>query len=61
MSSVIPQPDRRLGQAVFVSKRTHAGSVQNKKSSSGGFKPEPSGGKHTQKVTARKNQDIALD
>src|SRR2546422_303805 len=61
MACIVPQPDRRLGQAVFVSQYTYACRGQHEKSSGSGFEPKPAGREHAQKMPARKNQHIAFD
>src|SRR5205823_3286490 len=61
MSGIVPQLDHRLGQAVFVSEHTQACCVQHENSPGGGFEPKPAGREHAQKMSARKNQNIAFD
>src|SRR5437867_3671541 len=61
MAGIVPQPDHRLGRAIFVPEYTYAGCVQCEKSPGGGFESKPTGSEHSQKMPARKNQNIASD
>src|SRR5438552_876042 len=61
MTSVVPQPDHRFGQVVFIAQHTHARCAQQEKPAGRRFKAEPTGGEHPKKMAARKKQHIALD
>jgi hypothetical protein len=59
--SIIPKPDRRIGDVMFVAERTKACCVQHQKLSGSRLESEPASGEHSQEMSARKNQDIAFD
>jgi hypothetical protein len=61
MTCIVPQPDRRLGQIVFVTQGTQAGGAQEEVSAGSGFKPEPPSCQNTQEVPAGKEQDVSVD
>src|SRR5947208_457536 len=61
IAGVVPQPDHRLGQAIFVSKYTYAGCGQREKSPGRGFEPKPARGEHSEKMPTGKYQQIAFD
>src|SRR5437867_2094937 len=61
MAGMVPQPHRRLGQAIFVSKYTYACCGQHEKSPGRGFEPEPASSEHSEKMPTGKYQHIAFD
>src|SRR5262245_49273898 len=61
MTCVIPQPNHRLGQGVFVTQGTHARRAQEEVATGSGFESQPSSCKHAQEMTAGKEQRVPLD
>src|SRR5262249_20008845 len=59
MTSVVPQPNDRLGHVVFVAQRTETCRAQQKGFPSFGSQADPPGGAHAKKVAARKEQPVA--
>ena len=49
---LVPPPNDGLRDVVLVAQRTEARRAKHEVLTCSGFKPEPSGGEHTQKVTA---------
>src|SRR5262245_36638364 len=58
VTSVVPKPNDRLQQAMFVAQRTHACGTQQQVSRRSRREPQPAGGEHAEKVTAGKEQRI---
>src|SRR2546426_3457245 len=61
MASVVPEPDYRLRQVVFVAQRTHARRAEHEVSTERGIEAEPASSKYSEKMRARKDQHITLD
>src|SRR6266403_6065563 len=61
MTSIVPQPDHRFGQVVFITQRAHARCAQQEQPAGRRFEAKPTGGEHPKKMAARKKQHIALD
>src|SRR5436309_3768822 len=61
MASVVPEPDYRLRQLVFVAQRTHARRAEHEVSTERGIEAEPASSKYSEKMRARKDQHITLD
>jgi len=59
---MVPQPDHRLGPAIFVSEYTYACCGQQEKSPGGGFQPKPGGREHAQKMAGSHfgQDDVAI-
>src|SRR5262249_37107965 len=58
MTSIIPQPDHRMGAVMFIAERTQARRAQQEVSSGPHFEPEPAGGEDAQEVPAREQQHV---
>src|SRR4029453_16470752 len=61
MASVVPQPDYRLRQVVFVAQRTHARGAQHEVFTERGIEAEPTSGEYSEKMRAGKNQHVTCD
>jgi hypothetical protein len=59
MMGVVPELYRGLQEAVLITQGAQAGGVQHERSGIEGFHPDPTYSKHTEKVTTRKEKDIA--
>src|SRR4029434_1488284 len=55
MASVVPEPDYRLRQVVFVAQRTHARGAQHEVSTERGIEAEPASGAYSDKMRARQD------
>src|SRR6185369_3633508 len=58
---LVPEADHRLGSIVFVPQHAQAGRPEHEEPSRPRFEPEPARGKHSEKMTARKEQRVACD
>src|SRR5207237_2168366 len=54
--NLVPEADRRLGPAMFISHRTEAGRAQQEVPARPRFEPEPARGEHSEEMSARKEQ-----
>src|SRR6202012_6205193 len=61
MLRIIPQPDRRLREVVFVSKHAEAGRLQDEGGAAPRIKSKPACRQHTQEMPARKDQYVFVD
>src|SRR5207248_7303507 len=61
MTGVVPQPDYRLRQVVFVTQRTQARCAQQEVSTECGIEPEPARGKYSQEMPAGEKQHVTFD
>src|SRR6266545_3437125 len=61
MASVVPEPDYRLRQVVFVAQRTHARRALHEVSTERGIEAEPTSGEYSEKMRARKKQHVTSD
>src|SRR5439155_16685384 len=61
MTGVVPQPDYRLRQVVFVTQRTQARCAQQEVSTECGIEPEPARGEYSQEMPAGEKQHVTFD
>jgi hypothetical protein len=61
MAIVVPQPNYRLGQVMFVAQGTQARCAQDKVPAGPRFHIQPTSRKHAQKLAAGKKQHIVLN
>src|SRR5439155_1372046 len=61
VAAIVPQPDRGFRQVVFIAQGAQARSTQQEQSAAHWLESEPTRGKHSQKVSARENQNLPLD
>ena len=61
MTSVVPQPDYRLRQVVFVAQRAQARRAQQEESAGSRLEPEPTSGEYSQEMPAGEKQHVTFD
>src|SRR5262245_14110574 len=61
MASVVPQPDDRLAEVVFVAQRTQARCAQQEVSPQRGIESEPPRGQYAQEMPAGEKQYVSCD
>ena len=60
MTGVVPQPDYRLRQVVFVTQRTQAGGAQKEISTERGIQSEPASGEYSKEMPAGEKQHVTF-
>src|SRR5713226_3673150 len=58
---LVPEADHRLGSIVLVPHRAETGRTEQEVPARPRFEPEPARGEHSEKVSARKEQDVPFD
>src|SRR5438309_5069617 len=61
MARVVPQPDYRLRQVVFVTQRTQARGAQQEVPTECGIEHEPARGEYSQEMPAGEKQHVTFD
>src|SRR5215469_4517054 len=61
MTSIVPQSNRRLRGAVFITQDAQAGRLQQEVSTAARFEPEPASRDHSQEMPAREQQHVPLN
>ena len=62
MTSIVPQPDHRLGQVImFVGQRPQTRRAKQEVSTARRFEPEPASGEHAQEMAAGKQQHVSVN
>src|SRR5262245_30887099 len=61
MPSVVPQPDDRLRQVVFVAQRTQARGAQQEVSTERDIESEPTSSEYAQEMPAGEQQHVTFD
>src|SRR5438093_11255638 len=61
MARVVPQPDYRLRQVVFVTQRAQARCAQQEVFTERGIEPEPARGEYSQEMPAGEKQHVTFD
>ena len=61
VAGIVPQPDHRPGQVIFVSEDTDAGRGQHEKAPGRRFDPKPASREYSEKMRTGEYQNIAFD
>src|SRR2546425_10656685 len=58
MIGIVPKPNDRFGQVVFVAQDAQAGRAEEDIATGLGWQVEPAGGPHAQEMAAREKQNV---